>query len=570
MDSTLESIRQAADKLADMGGDALGGRARRLADRIGAEAFHLAVLGEFKRGKSTLINALLERLLLPSGVIPVTAVTTELRYGAPGMVVSYLDGRREQAAPARLAEFVTESDNPANRLEVARVELTLDAPLLRPGAVVVDTPGLASVYAHNTAVALEALEDTDGAIVVLSVDSPVSEDDKEILSLLDERGTRTFVVVNKADHLPATELGEVRDFIETQVRGIIGSSTRIFFLAARPALDAILAGSAPGSHAGEFTEFRSALETFVHEELVGARIEAARHELERLGNELRGSITLEAAASELGLKTLRKRVEEFRVAAAREHQAQLEDQVLLEHAVDELKHQVAERLTASSRDAPARFLPRLEAKAAATRKRHLEDALHDEVERCVREGFEEVRHAEAEQADRAWSELARDFRSRTQGRIDAVRQAAADLFEVHLPEVAILAVAEERERFFYVFVHVEGLGSGLNRFLRLLLPGPLLRRRALANALHRLDEEFDKHAGRARWDLAQRLDQVRLRFEAAMRAEVEQAEQTILSAATRAEALLRSTMAEQEERRSRREHLGDLAREVKALVEQPD
>ncbi|MGH9917306.1 MAG: hypothetical protein ACRD6W_00320, partial [Nitrososphaerales archaeon] len=93
---------------------------------------------------------------------------------------------------------------------------------------------------------------------------------------------------------------------------------------------------------------------------------------------------------------------------------------------------------------------------------------------------------------------------------------------------------------------------------------------ALDRARRRLVGEFDKHAGRARWDLTQRLDQVRLRFEAAMRAEVEQAEQTILSAATSAEALLSSTMAERESHQERRESLSELAREVRSLLEPPE
>jgi hypothetical protein len=230
---------------------------------------------------------------------------------------------------------------------------------------------------------------------------------------------------------------------------------------------------------------------------------------------------------------------------------------------------VAEQLAAHAETAPARFTPQLQAKAASAAKRQLEDALHEEVERCVREGFEELRQAEAKRADSAWQELATDFRSRTQTRVDSVRQAAADLFEVHLPEVMVPAVAEERERFFYIFIHVQGLGTGLARFLRLLLPRPLYQRRALGRARHQLAEEFDKHAGRARWDLTQRLDQVRLRFEAAMRGEVEQAEETILSAATSAEALLSSSMAERESHRSQREALAQLARDVTSTLEQP-
>jgi signal recognition particle receptor subunit beta len=568
MESTLESIRKAAERLGGIGEsrEELAARARRLADRIGAEAFHLAVLGEFKRGKSTLINALIEKPLLPTGVIPLTAVPTEVHYGSPGMTVSFLDGRSERVQPDRLADFVTEAKNPGNQQRVERVAVTIEAPLLRPGVVLVDTPGVASVHSHNTLIALEALKETDGAVVLLSVDSPVSEYDKEILALLRERGTRIFVVINKVDHMSLSEMAQVRHFMEAQVTDILGSSARIFFLAARPALDCILDGRISEKGSGEFEDFRSSLESFVRDELVEARIEAARRELARLGTDLQDSIMLEAAASELGRETLRKRVEEFRGAASHEKRAQVEDQVLLDHSVGQLKDEIAKRLMRHSTKAPEKFFSRLEGTAAATRKRQLEDALHEEVECCVREGFEELRQAEAEQADHAWNALAAEFRTRTQRRVDAVRQAAADLFEVHLPDVTIPAVAEERERFFYIFVHVEGLGSGINRFAQLLLPRPLFRRRALDRAEQRLRMEFDKHAGRARWDLTQRLDQVRLRFEAAMRTEVEQAEETILSAATRAEALLTSSVADLEVELARRESLSHLTQEVRSIA----
>ncbi len=570
MSSAFDSMREAAERLADLVGEraTLAARAGRLAERLGSNAFHLALLGEFKRGKSTLTNALVERPLLPTGVIPLTALSTEIHYGSPGAVVVYLDGHSQTVPVDGIADFVTEPKNPGNYLKISRVEVSIDAKLLQPGVVLVDTPGTASVHEHNTEAAIEALKDADGVIVALSVDSPVSEDEKELLGLLEERGTRTFVVANKVDHLSRSETAEVRLFMEAQVKEVLGAQTQMFFLSARRALDVILGGGNPGADAGEFAEFREALESFVREELVEARVDAARRELTRLGNELQDSVMLEAAASELGLETLRERVDAFRSAAAREHRAQIEDQVLLEHAVSELRATLAERLVAHASEALARFAPQLRARAASVAKRQLEDALHEEVERLVSEGFEELRQAEAEQADRAWQELATDFRSRTQERVDLVRRAAADLFEVHLPEVTVPTVAEERERFFYIFVHVEGLGSGLTRLLRLALPRPVYQRRALWRARHQLAEEFDKHAGRARWDLTQRLDQVRLRFEAAMRAEVEQAEETILSAATSAEVLLSSSVAEQESHRSRREALTQLARDLTSTLEQ--
>ena len=61
--------------------------------RVAEDRFNLVVLGEFKRGKSTLINALLERDILPVGVVPLTSVVTAIGAGdRDRLVVHYLDG----------------------------------------------------------------------------------------------------------------------------------------------------------------------------------------------------------------------------------------------------------------------------------------------------------------------------------------------------------------------------------------------------------------------------------------------------------------------------------------------
>jgi ribosome biogenesis GTPase A len=111
------------------------------AGRLQALVLEVAVVGEFKRGKSSLINALLGRQVLPVGVLPLTAIPTVLEGGEEGLLVEYADGRREQHPLDQLARFVTEDANPANTLGVTRVTARLHAPLLDDGVRLVDTPG---------------------------------------------------------------------------------------------------------------------------------------------------------------------------------------------------------------------------------------------------------------------------------------------------------------------------------------------------------------------------------------------------------------------------------------------
>jgi hypothetical protein len=126
-------------------------RAQRLADRIATQRFHIAVLGDFKRGKSTLVNALIGQPLLPSGVVPLTTVATEVHFGSEQTTVFFADGRRRIVAPDALGDYVTERGNPSNIKRVDRVEVGVDAVSGAPGLVLVDTPGIALVNQHNDA-----------------------------------------------------------------------------------------------------------------------------------------------------------------------------------------------------------------------------------------------------------------------------------------------------------------------------------------------------------------------------------------------------------------------------------
>jgi len=129
----------------------LARRAQRLADRIATQRFHIAVLGEFKRGKSTLVNALIGQPLLPSGVVPLTTVATEVHFGSEQTTVIFADGRRRIVAPDVLGDDVTERGNPSNTKHVDRVEVAVGTAFGAPGLVLVDTPGIASVNQHNDA-----------------------------------------------------------------------------------------------------------------------------------------------------------------------------------------------------------------------------------------------------------------------------------------------------------------------------------------------------------------------------------------------------------------------------------
>jgi phenylpropionate dioxygenase-like ring-hydroxylating dioxygenase large terminal subunit len=202
---------------------------------------------------------------------------------------------------------------------------------------------------------------------------------------------------------------------------------------------------------------------------------------------------------------------------------------------------------------------------AGLRGRALDRALDDAVDRAVTDAFDPLRHAVEETADEGWARSAEAFAGKLRQQVQSLRTAASALFEVHLPEAVLPTVAEQRERFSYLFLQVESPGSSLARAVRTVLPTERSRRAMLDRAHRRLVSELDKHAGRARFDVVQRLDTVSRRFVAAMTAELEETEASIIAAASSAQHALESTESEQAAREAERARTMRLARQAEQL-----
>jgi small GTP-binding protein len=534
MASELESLRDKAEELARSASDrpeAL--RARRLAERLGAGRFLIAVVGEFKRGKSTLVNALVGEPVLPTGVLPLTAVATELVFGEPAALVEFLDGSTEAVPRDQISDYVTEAGNPGNGHGVARVEVRGRWSMLQPGVVLVDTPGLASLHQHNTEAGRAALLDADGAIVVLSADSPISQQERELLQLLRERRSPTFFVLNKADHLHNEELVEVREFVARTITEILGADVRLFALDARAALSAAT-GQANDDRAMDFDDFVAEVSRFISDDLVTARTMSARNELARMGHALSDAVAIERAARKLAGDDLALLVDRFAHEAVRQRQGFEDDRTLLARDAVALLDDVGTRLTEFATSAPKGHEAALGAIAAGAPRPRLVDDLRDAIHAAVEAAFDQLRETVLLEVEGRWNQVAVTFRSRVQDRVDAARQAAADLFDVPLPRLEVPLITEQRDRFSFLFVRVGSTTEPLSRAASRMVPGRWARRRALARARAELAAEFDKHAGRARWDLAQRLDAARRELENALRAELDESIDAIVQAAERA------------------------------------
>ena len=317
----------ALDELSGLAGDDDRATLDALRGRLAGQRLRVLVAGEAKRGKSTLVNALLGRAVLPVGVTPLTALATTVRYGRDeGVSAVFRDGRAESFPLSALGDLVTERGNPGNRRNLASVTVVADAPVLARGAELVDTPGTGSVYARGTAEAEAALGTMDAAVFVLTADPPVSASERELMARVAELSVTMFVVLNKADYLAGGELAEALEFTAQVAAGATGRPVRLYPLSARAAL---ADGGDPG-----FAAFAADFTTYLTQgRAADLRASVAAH-ARRLAASLLDEATLARHAAQLRTGAAAGRVDEFaaRLAAVRERRQDAADLAAAESA----------------------------------------------------------------------------------------------------------------------------------------------------------------------------------------------------------------------------------------------
>ena len=245
------------------------GRCQELVVQLAEDRFNLVVVGQFKRGKSTLMNALLGRNLLPTGLLPLTSAITTVCYGSTERVVLRRKGWGwEQEVPlAQLADYTTERGNPGNEkgLIEARVELPLT--FLRRGLHFIDTPGIGSARHENTATTYAFLPQMSAVIFVTSVEAPLSAAEEDFLNDIQGQVRQLFVVVNKMDMLGVTDREEVLGYVHARVQRLLGTDfAHLYPLSARQALAARLNSDREGVEQSGLAPFEQALTAFLARE----------------------------------------------------------------------------------------------------------------------------------------------------------------------------------------------------------------------------------------------------------------------------------------------------------------
>jgi GTP-binding protein EngB required for normal cell division len=208
--------------------------------RLAEDRFNLMVVGRFSRGKTSLMNAMLDTDRLPTGILPLTSVITTVSYGSSERAFIEHEGWSlpHEIPLDALPDYVTQQGNPGNARRVALARIELSSELLRRGFHLVDTPGLGSSIMANTRTTESFLPQADAFMLVTSYDSPLSEEELQILQRVASTASRVFLVVNKQDTVSLEERKQVIGHLGDQARRVFGDPPHLFSVSAREAMEA--------------------------------------------------------------------------------------------------------------------------------------------------------------------------------------------------------------------------------------------------------------------------------------------------------------------------------------------
>jgi len=176
------------------------------------EPMKVAITGQFSSGKSTFLNALLSKNILPTGITPVTSKVNYIKYGDELKIkINYKDGREEFQSVEHIAKFTDQ------RGEVEEIEyLTLYVPLtLLKEVEFVDTPGLNSQAISDTTTTQKVLKEVDGIIWLSLIDNAGKLSEAKVLEeYLNEYQNKSLCVLNQKDKFSKEQVEQTTQYVK--------------------------------------------------------------------------------------------------------------------------------------------------------------------------------------------------------------------------------------------------------------------------------------------------------------------------------------------------------------------
>jgi len=492
----------------------------------------VAMLGQFKRGKSTLLNALLGVPLLPTGITPVTAIPTYVRASSRSSLRIEFEGSRaplESDEPSEfsnvLARYVAEAANANNREQVRSVEIALNSATFSDRVVLVDTPGVGSTFLHNSRTAEAVLSDCDVGIFVLSPDPPITEVELGYLDDVQRLVPKVYFALNKVDILSPDEREVALTFLANVLEDKLGPgrAPRIFPVSAKVGLSAKREGDAAALAASGLPELEEALANELTSEERAIAFATGRSRAMSLVGELLYHRHLEHKALLTPEQELVRKIREFEHGISRFESEKANSSDLI--AIDR------RRLLVEVGAATDRIWTEARSKFGKLAKEETPPGFNEgqaraKLGKALEQHFEAAAHEATEWARSELISRLTKHEVQANSLLAQVRQAAADLMEISVRLPAPEHSFELAREAYWVAPAPQNsiIDASALAFIR-FMPGALRERRLRRQIASDTERAVLRNVANLDWALRQNVEDAFRRFESSLAEQISAAVQ---------------------------------------------
>jgi tRNA U34 5-carboxymethylaminomethyl modifying GTPase MnmE/TrmE len=497
-------------------------------DKIQSKQFNLVVIGQFKRGKSTLINALIGKDILPSSVLPLTSIVTIINYGEQKAVVFFKDGLCKNIELNEISFFVTEKYNPNNKLNVEYVEIFYPADFLKNSVRIIDTPGIGSVYEHNSDVSYQFLPKADASLFVLSPDPPITQSEIEFLKDAQKYIDKFFFLLNKIDNFKPNELKEIIEFNRSIIENLVSKKVDIIDISAKLALEAKLESNKEKQEQSNIEKLYNKLDKFIKEEKASVFWHSIINNLIRYIDTQMNFFKLNLASLSMSQAKLQEKIKLFEDSLKRleldEYIYWLENKTkqvinVLDEDILTLKKEQLSQLTSKITD----YFKTLNTSSTSMLNEQLKSYLQEQIEKIFLAFLQIENQKMGQLVEGIYSQLLEKINTL----IDNITKTAEEVFEVELSKLTQVEQLIEKSEFYFLIKEQPGALDMMVDFFKSSLPLFLGKKVIYKSISERSVELFDRHCGRLRYDFVKRIKETAQKFSSQVEEKLNQTIDTI-------------------------------------------
>jgi len=261
------TIKQYNDTIKVLGLTSLEKQMNTLSLDMERKEFIVVVVGEFNRGKSYFVNAIIGADIIPTDILPTTATINVIRYSKePYVVIFKKDGSKVNGECSKeyLEKFTAQYKD--NITTIKYIEIGYPADILKDGMILVDTPGVNDINQQRVSITYGFMPIADAVFFLLSPEQPVTKSEKQFLEqhILNTNISKLFFILNKIDKL--SDEDEIKDALQSaqdRIKSICGTP-KVYSLSSKKALEGKLKNNNELLNQSMLPKFEKELSDFIN------------------------------------------------------------------------------------------------------------------------------------------------------------------------------------------------------------------------------------------------------------------------------------------------------------------